>query len=233
MNRVTNTKALRRGVLTAAAAAALLIAGAGVAGASGRGPANANHGTDVSSHDHGHGQGHHGRDNQRRVEGQITALTPATGPLTSFTVTTKSGQVDVFAVTALTTVMMGHATGALSDLALNERVSVTPTSTSTATALVAQSITIKTSEAPEVRRVEGQITALTPATGPLTSFTVTTKSGQVDVFAVTALTTVMMGHATGALSDLALNERVSVTPTSTSTATALVAQSITIKKSDH
>ena len=34
MNRVTNTKALRRGVLTAAAAAALLIAGAGVAGAS-------------------------------------------------------------------------------------------------------------------------------------------------------------------------------------------------------
>ena len=233
MNRVTNTKALRRGVLTAAAAAALLIAGAGVAGASGRGPANANHGTDVSSHDHGHGQGHHGRDNQRRVEGQITALTPATGTLSSFTVTTKSGQVDVFTVTALTTVMMGHATGALSDLALNERVSVTPTSTSTATALVAQSITIKTSEAPEVRRVEGQITALTPATGPLTSFTVTTKSGQVDVFAVTALTTVMMGHATGALSDLALNERVSVTPTSASTATALVAQSITIKKSDH
>ena len=146
MNRVTNTKALRRGVLTAAAAAALLLAGAGVAGASGRGPANANHGTDVSSHDHGHGQGHHGRDNQRRVEGQITALTPATGPLTSFTVTTKSGQVDVFTVTALTTVMMGHATGALSDLALNERVSVTPTSTSTATALVAQSITIKKSD---------------------------------------------------------------------------------------
>ena len=147
MNRVTNTKALRRGVLTAAAAAALLIAGAGVAGASGRGPANANHGTDVSSHDHGHGQGHHGRDNQRRIEGQITGLVvPPNSAPTSFTVTTKSGQVDVFTVTGLTTVTMGHAAGTLSDLAVNERVSVTPTSNSTATALVAQSITIKKSD---------------------------------------------------------------------------------------
>ena len=149
MNRVTNTKALRRGVLTAAAAAALLIAGAGVAGASGRGPANANHGTDVSSHDHGHGHGqvHHGRDHQRHIEGQITGLVvPPNSAPTSFTVTTKSGQVDIFAVTALTTVTMGHAAGTLSDLALNERVSVTPASTSTATALVAQSITIKKSD---------------------------------------------------------------------------------------
>ncbi len=146
MNRVTNTKALRRGVLTAAAAAALLIAGAGVAGASGRGPANANHGTDVSSHDHGHGQGHHGRDNQRHIEGQITALNSTAGVLTSFTVTTKSGQIDDFAVGAGFTVFMGHATGALSDLAVNERVSVTQASNSTATALVAQSITIKKSD---------------------------------------------------------------------------------------
>ncbi len=144
MNRVTNMKALRRGGLTVATAAALFIAGAGVAGAAGRGAASVGHGVDATSHDHGHG--HHGRDGVRRVEGQITLLTPATGALQTFTVTTRSGQVDVFSVNSSTVVMKGHTMGALSDLALNEQVSVTPASTSTATALVAASIMIKKSD---------------------------------------------------------------------------------------
>ena len=225
MNRITRMKAVRRGTVAAATIAALVASGAAIAGASGTGVGiNTRSALDLThahhaSHDHGHRGIHH-------IEGVISSLSGPSGAPTSMVVTTRGNTLVTLDLTASTAVTMKHASGplTLANLATGERVSVTPAPGSSLASFTAASVKI---QVPEIHHIEGVVFSVN---GTSSMVVTTPESGQVTVN-FTPSTAVTMEHASGpvALTNLAAGERVSVTPSSTSTPGDFVAAAIQIQ----
>ncbi len=190
--------------------AALSLSGVATAGADGR-----------AVHDHHRPADGARAPEVRHYEGVISALS-LTGVPPSVTITTHAGVSFAFALTG-TQVLLGRTASTTAALAINEKVSVTPTPTSTPGALTAATIVIK---APE-QHYEGVVSAV-PAAVPGT-LSITTHSGTTVSFTVTSATMVNLGRTASTTASLAPNEHVAVTVTPTSTLGALTAATIVIK----
>ncbi len=225
MNRITRMKAVRRGTVAAATIAALVASGAAIAGASGTGAAINARGALELTHAHhaNHDHGHHGI---RNIEGVISSLTGPSGSPLSMVVTTRQNTLVTVDLSTSTAVTMEHASGplTLANLAAGERVSVTPVSGSSLAPFMATSVKI---QVPEIHHIEGVVFSVN---GILSMVVTTPDSGQVTVN-FTPNTAVTMEGASGplTLTNLQAGERVSVTPSSSSTPGDFVAAAIQIQ----
>ena len=140
------------------------------------------------------------------IEGVISAMSPTTISVTSSSGTT------TFTVNTTTSITDNGVAGGISNLALGDEVTVTPSS-SDATVAASVAITSSSSGAPSTStpvNAEGVISALSA-----TSFTVTTGGGSTVTYAIDASTTVRAGDNTVPPSFLAIGESVSVESSST------------------
>ena len=215
MNRISSTKTFRR-VGAAAVVGALVIAGAGIAGASTNANARAVATSTLSARSANHD---HGANKVHPIDGVIKSLSG-----TSMMVTTsKFGNVTVmFAST--TRITQGKTNMLATDLAVNERVIVTPVQGSTMKSFTAKTVRVIPTK---VRPIEGVIknvfgTYMVVTTHRNVLVTVTYLSG-------TSSTVVTMDHVKLQLSNLVVGERVHVTAAPASTTSNFVAASVTIQ----
>ena len=165
----------------------------------------------------------------RHIEGVIGTITTTNGIVASMVVNTgHSGTVTVnFAPS--TVITMEHASGPMTpaNLVAGERVNVTPSSTSTPGNFVAASVRV---QATEIHPIEGVVSSVNGAT----SMVVTNRDrGSITVY-FTSMTSVVTNHTPALITStsVAQGERVSVTPSSTSTPTSFVAASVRIQRQD-
>lgn len=145
---------------------------------------------------------------ERQGEGVITAVSA-----TSITLSSKHGSRSTFSIDASTTVTKAGGVATLADLVVGERVHVVPSATS---ATSAASIAIVPSEQRGPgEEVEGVVTAVSSS-----SITVQGRHGTSSTFSIDATTSVMAGRVTGAISELAVGERVGIEPSSTASTLA-------------
>ncbi|HUX05096.1 MAG TPA: hypothetical protein VMV53_09375 [Acidimicrobiales bacterium] len=212
----------------------VLATGIGVASASPH--SHSRHGHDhgalqtLGAWDHGHGQGHgrgeghgHGHGHAFAVRGFVTAISlDTTSSSGSITISGPHNSTSTFTLSTSTTVEMGPHTATLSDLKVGQRVFVKPLSTDATTAgdiFIAGNGRTMGTERTQQNSVEGLVSTLTTTTLP-GSITVTDPSGTLTTFAIDGSTTVTLGKAPGALTDLSVGERVEISPSSTTATTA-------------
>ncbi len=135
-----------------------------------------------------------------RVEGTLSAASA-----TSITVSTEFGGTATFAIDASTTVTKDGAAATAADLAVGQKVVVTPSASNPTTAA---SIAIHAKVC-----VSGTISAVSAS-----SLTLTPRSGGSVTFALTAFTTVTSGGTASSVSALAVGQSVKVTSTDGTTA---------------
>ena len=214
MNRNLKVK-LTRSAGAAALVAALVVSGVGIAGASSNGaPVAAALSARASNHDHGASKVH-------PFQGVIASVSGAA----SMVVTTKPTSVTVN-FTTNTKFFVGRTTSSASALTPGQRVFVTPDVNATSANYTAATVRVVPVK---IHPIEGFITG-TPTLGSLSSpITVAVskkKSVSVNFSSDTAVT---FDHTTQGLVNLAVGERVHITPASSSTTASFVAARIVIQ----